>query len=138
MTDREVDLYDNKTVVCWKAIGQEVTTIAYTYSRRNSSTYEILATDICFNYYMNWDVHGQVGSDEYCIRNTAAHEWGHFAGLRHVYYNPDYDDSRWNCPLYVDYTMYNQSGTNEHNKEYIKCEDKYALKLHYEIYLGEE
>ncbi len=40
--------------------------------------------DIGFNYYKPWKKHANPTSGYYCIRDTAAHEFGHFAGLLHV------------------------------------------------------
>ncbi len=85
--------------------------------------------DILINPYYDWKSHtgGGGGDDEFCLLNVLMHEFGHAGGLEHVVYDPDEDDGYGNCPEWIPYTMRSGSGPNEHDKEVLECEDKWAI-----------
>lgn len=92
--------------------------------------------DIAFNYYYDWGAHGNVGSNEYCIRDTAHHEFGHAAGLEHVTYRSDETSGEGNCPHWERYTMHTPpAGYNTHGRENLECEDKWAVWRKYGLYV---
>ncbi len=62
------------------------------------------------------------GKFNHCMRNTLSHEFGHFAGLRDVYVTQ--------CSEYQRYTM-NGATNQNHDKETLECEDKFALHHKY-------
>ena len=98
------------------------TTFKTTY--RNSN--QLKDVDIGINYYAPFDRHDYVSSNEVCIREVMAHEWGHFAGLGHI---TTAQASADDCgAIYIRYTMWaHMSGLQPHARESLECEDKYAL-----------
>ena len=127
-TSRRVDVNDTHNVVAWEPLGDGPhDPVALTHTRANSSTYEIREKDIAFNYEKPFTTHAMSTPGKHCIRQIATHELGHVAGLRDVWYNPNEDVSRTNCPEYTRYTMYGGRILGGHDKEHIECEDLYAL-----------
>lgn len=123
---------DNKNIVGWANLGAHTKAPAgETRIRYWQSFREIIEADIGFNYYKFWRPHSNPGVGYFCIKDTAAHEWGHFAGLEHVQYNPNDTSGIGNCPHWVDYTMHTTLGTNTHERESLACEDKWALDYKY-------
>ncbi len=124
---------DNVNVVGWKGLGTgEDAVLAQTY--RWWYEYDpsrMKEADIGFNYYKPLNRHSGCTSTEYCIRDAATHEWGHFAGLEHVQYRANQQSGIGNCPHWVDYTMHTTRGANTHERETLECEDKWALDYKY-------
>ncbi len=88
--------------------------------------------DIMLNKYYDWDLHGSTSSTEVCLLNVLMHEMGHGAGLDHVEYDPDDpNQGHGNCSEWAHYTMRAGSAENEHDKETLSCEDKWALLYTY-------
>lgn len=87
--------------------------------------------DIGFNYYKKWKPHSSPAAGYFCLQDTAAHEWGHFAGLEHVSYRPWQTSGKGNCPAWSEYTMHLSHGPNTHGRVTLACEDKYALDQKY-------
>ena len=78
--------------------------------------------DIGFNYYAPLDRHGYTDDSEYCIRDVATHEFGHWVVLEDVL-------EAHNCSAYEEYTMWEEGFTDEelaHIKETLRCEDKWG------------
>lgn len=104
----------------------------------------MLEVDIAVNIYLDgtWKTHATWrGSSEpnanLCLRDVLSHEFGHFAGLEHVDYRPDRNDSSHNCSEWADYTMMTQNGGTPYKdcrRETLSCEDKWALHT---LYHGE-
>ena len=84
-----------------------------------------------FNYYQDLEVHGSTSSSEFCLKDTAAHEFGHAAGLGHVTYNTKATSGQGNCPSWYEYTMHTRRGRNYHGRESLECEDIWALDYKY-------
>ncbi len=132
-TTAKAGTVDNQNVVSWKGFPDgEDDDLAYAdITIWPNQGMRIKEIDILFNYYQPFDQHGNVGTGEHCIANVAAHEFGHFAGLRDVYYDPEREENSTNCSQYTEYTMFGYASTFEHKKETLECEDIYALYLHY-------
>ncbi len=79
---------------------------------------EIVEAGITFNYYVPWGTHADKEDDEYYLRNTATHEFGHWVGLDDLVPNG-------HCQDYERFTMWQPSATN-HDKETLECEDKWG------------
>ena len=133
-TTARAGVEDSKNVVGWagEIPGGGNTWVGFTTWWLYTSTYQYKEVDIFFNYYKDWDQHHHTNASEHCYLNVAAHEFGHFAGLDDAYYDPDEEEDELNCPVYTEYTMYGHTVPNEHKKEALECEDKYAL--HYTYY----
>ena len=130
-TTLELHVQDNKNVVGWKCLRTSTKNpLATTRRWVNENTGEILEADIAFNYYRPLKAHGtgNPNDSKRCIRDVAAHEFGHFAGLVHVEYQTNVVSGEGNCPAWVDYTMHTSLGPNTHQREHLECEDKYALE----------
>ena len=85
----------------------------------------MLEADMVLNYNLDWEQHGQTSDYEYCIRNTATHEFGHYVLLWDLL--PSH-----NCSEYERYTMWGRNmGWNTHGKESLECEDKWAVEYMY-------
>ncbi len=136
-TTKKADIEDGTNTVGYRGLtGHESDYLAVTQLWTYQFSYRIKEADIIYNYYHSFDTHTNVDSSEYCIQNIAAHEWGHFAGLRHVNYKSHLPISNTNCPEYVHYTMFATAGTGEHIKESVSCEDELALKDHYDQHVN--
>ena len=84
----------------------------------------IQEADIGFNYYAPYDRHGYTADDEICIREVATHEFGHWIFLEDLLASDDPNDPH--CWIYEEYTMWGSIGYNEHDKETLRCEDKWG------------
>ena len=124
-TDADSDVDDDVNVVAWHNLGNHHTSpLAYRHIVERSGN-RFLEIDISFNYYKDWKNHGNPDTTKNCLKNVAAHEFGHFAGLAH--------SSSAVCSAYAEYTMNSQIATlNEHKKESLECEDIWALNYKYE------
>jgi hypothetical protein len=52
-----------------------------------NNPWKIIEADISLDYYEPFAEHapqGQFPADKFCVRNTVAHEFGHFIGLSHI------------------------------------------------------
>ncbi|MDE0184597.1 MAG: hypothetical protein OXP71_03955 [Candidatus Poribacteria bacterium] len=131
LIDAEAGDYDNKNVVSW--VGMENSpNAAVTYIWLIGGIGPLIdEVDIGFNYYKDWKTHANKTDGYLCIRDTAAHEWGHAAGLKHVKYDPTKTSGIGNCPAWQDYTMHAGASPNSHDRESLACEDKWALDYKY-------
>ena len=115
---------DDHNVVGWGELDwnnhRKVTGAARIWS--NSSTGEIYEIDTKINYYAPFDTHGNVDDDEYCIRNTATHEFGHWIALKDLKPKPN----NTHCADYERYTMWQPGAIGSHDKETLECEDKWG------------
>ena len=106
--DESPDEEDQKNVVGWGVLPANKAGKARLWIIHSQQ--KIVEADMILNYYLNWDYHNQTDNTEYCIRNTATHEFGHFLGLLDVYNT---------CTEYSRYTMYGYTpGTNEHKNQW--------------------
>lgn len=123
-TTRMPFVRDNYNVVGWGSLSwtrtKKVTGTAKIWVNR--TTGEIYEIDTKINYYAPFNTHGNVGPDEYCIRNTATHEFGHWISLKDL--KPKANNTH--CRDYERYTMWQPSAMNNHDKETLECEDKWA------------
>lgn len=132
-TTAEPHVRDDKNVVGWKCLRTPDGKIPLARTRKwmNQNTGEIVEADIAFNYYRTTlEKHSACTSSDHCVKDTAMHEWGHFAGLEHVEYKrgPSYSSGIGNCAAWEAYTMHKSLGPNTHDRETIECEDKFALE----------
>ena len=126
------ELPDNHNVMGWKGLGTGGDSpIARTFTWwAEHDPSRIVEADIGFNYYKPLNTHQNASSTQYCIRDTASHEWGHLAGLDHITRDDANED---NCEAhYQYYTMYSRVWKGYHLKESLECEDKWAHHKNYE------
>ena len=81
--------------------------------------------DMRLNYYAPFDKHPHVGPGELCIRNIAAHEFGHFLKLN------DLKTTHGCTTPYSRYTMWGYWTYADHDMESLECEDKWAAYYKY-------
>ena len=124
----EPDVDDGLNVVGWLGMSNEPNTLAYCQRSTYQSSHELIEVDIIFNYYIEFNTHAACDTDEYCIKATASHEFGHFAGLLHV-------ESIDGCNAeYSRYTMWKDQPTGPAVEyESLECEDKWALHYTYTV-----
>ena len=114
---------DGKSVVGWGDLGNEpdselAVTVTWTHDDDDN---QIIEQDMTFNYYKDYDRHHHTDYSEYCIYNVATHEFGHWVRLKDLGPSHDCDNP------YAQYTMWKPIGKDEHKKESLRCEDKWAL-----------
>lgn len=124
---------DNVNVVGYGRLsgGREDPAAAVAAIRYIVSTKLITEVDIIVNYYKDFTPHSVSEATKHCLLDVLTHEFGHMAGLKDVYYDPDEDPSPTNSPDYDHYTMNGEGVVNEHFRESLNCEDKYALEDKY-------
>ena len=114
------DTADNVNCVGWANLGAEWDDplgIVWCFGSGNTLT----ECDMGINHYQPLDEHDDVTSDEYCLLNTAVHEFGHFVKLHNLKRIHKCTSS------YQHYTMWGEAAKNEHKKEDLRCEDEYGL-----------
>ena len=107
------------SVLPWGENNEYVLAEAWTWAYDNDWD-RIEEADIGFNYYA--DNYGDTDNSEYCIRNVATHEFGHWVKLWDLY-------ASHNCTAYEEYTMWGHSYPHEskaHKQESLECEDKWG------------
>ena len=132
-TDRRPNRRDGYNVVGWGRLDWEEgdRVGGACYRRWYDGTKRLYDCDIIINYQAPFDTHGNVDSDEICLRNTATHEFGHFIGLEDLV--PRYvGGRRRHCSEYERYTMWQptyvgQGDAKKHQKETIECEEKWVI-----------
>ena len=127
----EPDEFDGLNVLGWKGIldknGNPSDELAYTRQWTHDGTNELDEADIAFNYYQPLQAHATCQMNEYCLQATAAHEFGHFAGMDHV-------ETVDGCVSHhSNYTMWEQQSIGSRSLEDLKCEDKWALHYTYTV-----
>lgn len=130
ITQAKAERYDGENVVSWLGVRDHNLKARCVSWPVAEGSKEIEESDIMFNYYIDYVVHAQIGSNpnKYCLTAMAAHEFGHFAGLEDA--RPGFCDTE-----YSKYTMYKTpyKGTKNCKKETLECEDKFALHHTYTV-----
>lgn len=127
---------DGKNVVSYGVLSSGLRAAVFTTHYPAPYNNRIKEQDMVFAYNLNWYDHSSRGPGRLCIKEVAAHEWGHFGKLHDVTYEEKQEAS---CPRYADYTMYNAIiQSNTHDRETLECEDKYILYVKYGFIPGTE
>ena len=119
---------DNFNVVGWTSVLPWGENNEYIIAEAWIWSYEddwdrIEEADIGLNYYAPLDRHGHTDDTEYCIRNVATHEFGHWVKFWDLL-------EAHNCAAYEEYTMWGRTYVDEsksHKQETLECEDKWGL-----------
>lgn len=119
-TPRYAEVEDDFNVIAWGPM--EMDTVARV-SRWYHSGSVLAEQDMMFNYYYDLELHPQWQQGDYCIRNVATHEFGHFVRLLDLY-------SSHLCDEYRRYTMWGTVAG--HNQETLECEDIWGLWKSYD------
>ena len=126
-THRGVPVQDNVNYVDYGTL-PDVREVAAAFPMLDPNNNDrIVEIDIVFNYHNTngFKAHGTVGA-KHCLRNVAAHEFGHGIGLWHC-------DSGV-CPPYASYTMSaDRKPPDTHSHEDLECEDKYMAWYIYNV-----
>ena len=114
-------LKDGWNVVGWtdRLREDDAPAVTKTWSDPNDHT-KIIEADTGLNYYKEWEEHDYTEWDDHCVLEVMTHEFGHWVNLTDLYDTHNCDSS------YRRYTMWGWTSPDDHHKESLECEDKYA------------
>ncbi|MBI1930123.1 T9SS type A sorting domain-containing protein [Candidatus Poribacteria bacterium] len=122
-TQLSPDNQDGVNVVGFKNLGPDIG--AQTHYWYVIATGKIVEADIMINSlsWTNIQPHATAGPNDFCVRNSLVHEFGHALGLRHLFPEQSVE--------YIPDVMYFKKEKGEHNEQ-LHCDDKWGIWYTYD------